>query len=55
MKNRFVEVLKYALVLLFLPFASIVAQNEQFPPRREIQRDSLLTYARMIIDSGKAD
>ena len=52
MKNRSVEALKYVLVLLFLPYASIVAQNEQFPPRREIPRDSLLTYARMIIDSS---
>ena len=54
MKNRFVKVLKYVLVLLFLPYASIVAQNEQFSPQREIQRDSLLTYARMIVDSSNS-
>jgi len=52
MKYRFSGVLKYVLVLLFLPSVSIVAQDEQFPPRREIQGDSLLTYARMIIDSS---
>jgi len=52
MKYRFVEVLKYLLVLLFLPYVFIVAQDEQFPPQREVQGDSLLNYARMIIDSS---
>jgi hypothetical protein len=54
MKNGFVKVLKYVLVLLFLSYASIVAQNEQFSPQREIQQDSLLTYARMIVDSSNS-
>ena len=54
MKNSFIKVLKYLLVLLFLPYASIVAQTEQFPPQRELSRDSILTYARMIIDSSNS-
>jgi len=52
MKNRFVKALMYLLVLLILPYTSIIAQDEQFPPQREVSRDSLLTYARMIVDSS---
>jgi len=52
MKNRFVKVLMYVMVLLLLPYASIIAQDEQFTPQREIQQDSILIYARMIIDSS---
>jgi general stress protein 26 len=52
MKIRFIKVLRYALVLLILPYISIIAQDEQFPPQREISRDSLLIYARMIVDSS---
>ena len=52
MKNRFVKALMYLLVLLILPYSSIIAQDEQFPPQREVSRDSLLTYARMIVDSS---
>jgi general stress protein 26 len=52
MKNRFVKTLMYLLVLLILPYTSIIAQDEQFPPQREVSRDSLLTYARMIVDSS---
>ena len=54
MKDRFAKVLRYWLVLLILPYSSIVAQDEQFPPQREISRDSLLTYARIIIDSSNS-
>jgi general stress protein 26 len=54
MKNEFVKVLRYVLVLLFLPCTSVVGQTEQFPPQREIPRDSLLTYARMIVDSSNS-
>jgi len=54
MKNRFVKVLSYMLVLLLLPFTCILAQNEQFPQQREIPRDSLLIYARMIVDSSSS-
>ncbi len=52
MKDRFALVFRYLLVLLILPYSSVVAQDEQFPPQREISRDSLLTYARIIIDSS---
>jgi general stress protein 26 len=54
LKNRFGKVLMYLLVLLILPYASIVAQDEQFPPQREVSRDSLLIYARMIVDSSNS-
>jgi len=54
MKNRSIIVLRHLLVLLLLPCTSIIAQSEQFPPQREISRDSLLTYARMIIDSSNS-
>jgi len=54
MKNGFINVLRHLLVLLLLPCTSIIAQTEQFPPQREISRDSLLTYARMIIDSSNS-
>jgi general stress protein 26 len=52
MKNRFVKALMYLLVLLILPYTSIIAQDEQFPTQREVSRDSLLTYAWMIVDSS---
>ena len=45
-------VLDILIALLFIT-SSIVAQDEQFAPHREISRDSLLTYARTIIDSAK--
>jgi general stress protein 26 len=53
MENILTQSLKYLLVLLLLPTSSLIAQAEQFPPQREISRDSLLTYARIIIDSAK--
>ena len=53
MKKILTQSLKYLLVLLLLPTSSLIAQTEQFPPQREISRDSLLTYARIIIDSAK--
>ena len=52
MKKRIVKTLMYLLVLLILSYTSIIAQDEQFPPQREVSRDSLLTYARMIVDSS---
>jgi general stress protein 26 len=52
MKKRFVKALMCLLVLLILSYTSIIAQDEQFPPQREVSRDSLLTYARMIVDSS---
>ena len=52
MKNGFANVLRHLLILLLLPCTSLIAQDEQFPPQREISRDSLLIYARMIIDSS---
>lgn len=54
MKNRFAKLFMCLLVLLILPFISIIAQDGQFPPRREIPRDSLLTYARIIVDSSNS-
>ena len=52
MKNRIRKALLYLLVLLILPYTSIIGQDEQFPPQREVSRDSLLTYARVIVDSS---
>ena len=52
MKNILIQSLKYLLVLLLLPTSSLIAQTEQFPPQREISRDSLLIYARIIVDSA---
>ena len=54
MKDSFTEVMMYLLVLLLLPYTSIVAQDEQFPPQREVSRDSLLIYAQMIVDSSNS-
>jgi len=54
LKDNFTKVVMYLLVLLILPHTSIVAQDEQFPPQREISRDSLLIYARMIVDSSNS-
>ena len=54
MKNRFINVLRHLLILLLLPCTSIIAQTEQFPPQREISHDSLLIYARMVIDSSNS-
>jgi general stress protein 26 len=54
LKDRFVNVVRYLLILFVLPCGSILAQSEQFPPQREISRDSLLTYARMIVDSSNS-
>ena len=54
MKNSLTNVLRHLLILLLLPYTSIIAQDEQFPPQREISRDSLLTYARIIIDSSNS-
>jgi len=46
------------LSLLFIAFLSLqfstVAQDEQFPPQREVSRDSILIYARMIVDSSNS-
>jgi general stress protein 26 len=53
MKKIFKQSTKYLLIFLLLPTYSLIAQKEQFPPQREISRDSLLTYARMIVDSAK--
>jgi general stress protein 26 len=47
MKNIF-------LIIFLLTFTnSLIAQQQQFPPQREISRDSLLIYARMIVDSAE--
>lgn len=54
MKKILTQSLKYLLVLLLLPISTLIAQTEQFPSQREISRDSLLTYARIIIDSAKS-
>ena len=54
MKNRFTSIFIFLLFLLLLPDASILAQTDQFPKQREIPRDSLLIYARMIVDSSNS-
>jgi general stress protein 26 len=53
MKTIFAKAVRYLLALLIISVSSVTAQTEQFPPQREISRDSLLTYARMIVDSAK--
>jgi general stress protein 26 len=52
MKKRSVKAIMYLLVLLIIPHTSIIPQDEQFPQQREVSRDSLLIYARIIIDSS---
>ena len=54
MKKILTQSLKHLLVLLLLSTSTLIAQTEQFPPQREISRDSLLIYSRMIIDSSKS-
>ncbi len=54
MKSRFTKVIMSCLILLILPYSSIVSQDEQFSPQREVSRDSLLIYARMIVDSSNS-
>jgi general stress protein 26 len=49
----FAKVVRHLLVLLIMPAIFIFSQTHQFPQQREISRDSLLTYARMIVDSAK--
>jgi len=51
-KKKILKVQRLFLLFLFLPYVSVIAQNEQFT-QREIPRDSLLMYARTIIDSAK--
>jgi general stress protein 26 len=47
MKNIF-------LFFFLLTFTnSLIAQQGQFPPQREVSRDSLLIYARTIVDSAQ--
>ncbi|MEJ2105265.1 MAG: pyridoxamine 5'-phosphate oxidase family protein [Ignavibacteriaceae bacterium] len=42
------------LISFLLTFTnSLIAQQGQFPPQREISRDSLLIYARTIVDSAQ--
>ena len=54
MKNRYVKALSYLLVIIILPLTSVIAQDEQFLQQWEVSRDSLLTYARMIVDSSNS-
>ena len=52
MKKKVLKVQKLFLFVFFIPYFFVIAQNEQFT-QREIPRDSLLMYARTIIDSAK--
>jgi general stress protein 26 len=47
------KIIKTVLTLILFFTSLLIAQTEQFPAQREISRDSLLTYARIIIDSAK--
>ena len=47
-----IKSLLYFLTIVLMTFSSLIAQTEQFPPQREISRDSLLIYARIIVDSA---
>ncbi len=53
MIKKFINSVFYIITALLFITSSMVAQDGQFAPHREISRDSLLTYARMIIDSCK--
>jgi general stress protein 26 len=54
MKERLNEIVIFLLFLLLLPGASILAQTDQFPKQRELPGDSLLIYARIIVDSSNS-
>ncbi|MCU0414677.1 MAG: pyridoxamine 5'-phosphate oxidase family protein [Ignavibacteriaceae bacterium] len=47
-----IKSLLYFLTIVLITISSLIAQTEQFPPQREISRDSLLIYARIIVDSA---
>lgn len=47
------KIIRNALILILVSAPLLVGQETQFPPRREISRDSILIYARMIIDSAQ--
>lgn len=53
MKKRFFKSVKYFLIIVVTLYISAFAQNEQFQGQREIPRDSLLIFARTIIDSAR--
>ncbi len=46
------KTIKFVLILILFSTSLLIAQTEQFQTQREITRDSLLIYARMIIDSA---
>lgn len=52
MKKGFIVPLLSLFFLSLIPFANLIAQTEQFPAQRDVSRDSLLIYARIIIDSS---
>jgi len=52
LKYRFVKIFNYLFLLSILFLTSILAQDQQFPKQREISRDSLLIYSRIIVDSS---
>ena len=52
MKSRNTSIIIYLLILVLTPSISIISQTEQFSKQREISRDSLLIYSRIIIDSS---
>jgi general stress protein 26 len=53
MKKLSLNTFWFLLTLLTISASSIIAQTEQFPQQRGMSRDSLLTYARMIVDSAR--
>ena len=52
MKGRFALTLQYLIFLTLLPLCNHFTQTEQFPKQREVSQDSLLIYARIIVDSS---
>ena len=53
MKNKFHKSIKHLLIIVAVFVNSIFAQYSQFQEQRKISRDSLLIYAKTIIDSAR--
>lgn len=52
MKKGFVVTFQLLILLSLIPFPNLIAQRDQFFKQRNVSRDSLLTYAKIIVDSS---
>jgi general stress protein 26 len=52
MKNKSLKRIGYLIILLLLPYTYIFSQSDQVFSQREVSHDSLLIYARIIVDSS---